>query len=144
MSAALYNFTAVDKAGAKRRGVTRATSEADAFRRLSAQGLVPVSLKPQAPGFFTTRVSAKQIAEFTFQFSVLSSARIPLGDGLRSIAEQEKPGKLRTVIESVADRIEAGDSIAAALSEHAEVFGAPFISTIRAAEQSGNLSKVLE
>ena len=144
MSAAQYAYTAVDKTGIKRRGVTRATSEADAYRRLAAQGLVPVTLKPQLPGFFTASVSPKQIAEFTFQFSVLASARIPLGDGLRSIAEQEKPGKLRTVIETVADRIEAGDNIAAALGEHSDVFGETFVATIRAAEQSGNLSKALE
>ncbi len=144
MSITSFHYRALDKAGHKQSGVTAATSETEAYRKLTAMGLVPVRLKPVMPPLLSSRVSGKQLAEFAFQFSVLVSARIPLADGLRSIAEQEGPGRFRTVIDMLATRIEAGESIGSAMSEHREIFGETFIATIKAAEQSGNLTKALD
>ena len=70
-------------------------------------------------------------------------ARIPIADGLRSISEQETNPKLRAVIEEVAGQIEAGNSVTDALNQHRDVFGEVYIETIRAAETSGNMVKVL-
>jgi len=144
MSVTSFHYRALDKSGLKQSGVTAATTETEAYRKLTAMGLVPVRLKPVMPPLLSSRVSGKQLAEFAFQFSVLVSARIPIADGLRSIAEQEGPGRFRTVIEMLATRIEAGESIGSAMSEHRDVFGETFIATIKAAEQSGNLTKALD
>lgn len=144
MSITSFHYRALDKAGLKQSGTTAAATETEAYRKLTAMGLVPVKLKPVLPPLLRSRVSGKQLAEFAFQFSVLVTARIPLADGLRSIAEQEGPGRFRTVVELLATRIEAGESIGSAMSEHEDVFGATFIATIKAAEQSGNLTKALD
>src|SRR4051812_12051554 len=139
-----FTYTAVDRNGLRCRGVARAVTEVDAFRQISAAGLTPVKIKPAKGRRGRRGVGLKDIAHFTYQLSVLIGARVPIGDGLRSIAEQESAGKFREVITQIAARIEAGGRIADAMAEHQEVFGDLFIQTIRAAEQTGNLIKVLE
>jgi type II secretory pathway component PulF len=141
-----FEYSAVDKRGAKCRGVARAATEVDAYRQISAAGLTPVKIKQLAAKRLGRRrsVRAKDVAHFTYQLSVLISARVPIGESLRGIAEQEPPGKFRDVIYDIAKRIEAGGRIADAMEEHVNVFGSLYISTLRAAEQSGNMVKVLE
>jgi type II secretory pathway component PulF len=141
-----FSYTAVDRRGSRCRGVAKAATENDAYRQITAAGLTPVKIAPVRGVKLgrTRRVRAREVAHFTYQLSVLIGARVPIGDGLRSIAEQEAPGKFRDVILSIAARIEAGGRIADAMGEHRKVFGDLYIETIRAAEQTGNLIKVLE
>ncbi|MBX3377012.1 MAG: type II secretion system F family protein [Phycisphaeraceae bacterium] len=141
-----FEYTAIDKRGAKCRGVAKAATEVDAYRQVTAAGLTPVKIKQMAAKRMGKRrsVRAKDVAHFTYQLSVLISARVPIGESLRGIAEQEPPGKFRDVVFDIAKRIEAGGRIADAMEEHVGVFGALYVSTVRAAEQSGNMVKVLE
>lgn len=156
MSALSFQYKAIDKTGTKRTGVMQAANESEAFRRVTSLGLTPVHLKAMSGpgsaksgslgrlGIGSKRIKPKDLAHFTYQLGVLVSSRIPLSEGLRSIAEQEKEGTLKSVIADVAARIESGESIAASLSAHSEAFGAVYIESIRAAEQSGSLAKVME
>jgi type II secretory pathway component PulF len=75
---------------------------------------------------------------------VLASARIPFGEALRTIAQQEPQGRFRETIESIAFKIESGERIATSMGEHADVFGDVYIETVRAAEHTGNLIKILD
>src|SRR5262249_14547796 len=90
------------------------------------------------------KVKAKDVAHFTYQFSVLMAAKIPIGEGLTNIAENEKNAALAEIIADIAFRIEAGEQIANAIAAHKKVFGDLYIQTIRAAEKTGNLVSVLE
>src|SRR5678815_338566 len=114
-----FEYTALDRKGGKFRGVARAATEVDAFRQISAAGLTPVKIWTAKTKRGRRRsVRAKEIAHFTYQLSVLISARVPIGESLRGIAEQEPPGKFRDVIFDIAKRIEAGGRIADAMEEH--------------------------
>lgn len=158
MSTMTFEYRAVDRAGSRKRGVVQAATQAEAFRKVSAMRLTPVRLAQAASGAASEsdrpspmsallrprRVGHKDLAHFTYQLGVLMSSRIPLGMGLTSIAEQEKDGPLSRVITDVARRIESGENVAAALEAHQEVFGEVYIQSIRAAERSGNLAKVME
>jgi type II secretory pathway component PulF len=146
MSTPAYSYTGLDRRGDKCRGVVKANTENDAYRQITAAGLTPVKirlLKERRVGR-RRRVHLRDVANFTYQLSVLISARVPIGDGIRSIAEQEAPGKLRSTIEDLAMRIDAGGRIADAMAEHTDVFGELYVNTVRAAEQTGNMVKVLE
>jgi type II secretory pathway component PulF len=116
----------------------------DAFRQISAAGLTPVKIKPARSRKRGRGVGLKEIAHFTYQLGVLISARVPIGEGLRSIAEQEGPGKFREVITAIGAKIEAGGRINEAMAEHRAVFGDLYVETIKAAEESGNMIRVLE
>jgi type IV pilus assembly protein PilC len=146
MNQLTYSYKAVDAQGAKKRGVLQAENQSEAYRQLTAAGLKPIKLIARRAGGHggrSRRVGAKELAHLTYQFSVLMEARIPIADGLRSIAEQERNLRLQEVIEDVARQIEAGYSITEAMSQHRSLFGDVYIETVRAAEVSGNMVKVL-
>ncbi len=155
MSATVFEYTAVDREGVRHTGVKPAATQNEAFRLLSAAGLTPVTLKPargatsddgvrKGKGRKRGGVGLKDLAHFTYQLGVMISARIPIGEGLKSIGAQEPNARLKAIILDVAASIESGEQIATALEKHRETFGAMYIAMIRAAEKSGNLSKVLD
>jgi type II secretory pathway component PulF len=146
MSAALYTFRAMDRSGKERRGQTRALSREDAFRQVTSMGLTPVSIRAThvKSASRARRIRTKDIAQFTYQLGVLIQARIPIGDGLMTIGEQESNAKFRAILIDIAAKVQSGTQIAGALADHVGVFGPVYVETVRAAEQSGNMSKVLE
>lgn len=145
MNQIAFQYLAIDKRGQKVKGFVRATAEAEAMRQLSAQNLTPVTIKrSKIKTKGSKKVRSKDIAQFTYQLSVLINARIPIGEGIRSIAEQEHAGKFREMLLSIAAKIESGDRIAVAMAEHEKLLGPVYVQTIHAAEQSGSLVKVLE
>lgn len=147
VSALSFEYTAVDGQGASMRGVANAASKAEAYRQLVARGLTPVSLRPTGAqarsGSGRSRVATRDLAHFTYQFGVLVEARIPIADGLSGIADQEKPGPLRDLIEDVVRRIQSGESVSQAMHAHRSALGEVYVETIRAAEKAGALPQVL-
>lgn len=146
MSVIEFQYRAVDKGGVRRTGTTRAASRNDAYRQVAAMGLVPTELVPAAGRTRRSNrgVKRKDVSHLAFQMSVLIGARIPLGEGLRSIAEQETKAGLKEVVSELAARVEAGEAMSSAMRAHVGVFGDVFVETVKAAEHTGNLTKVLE
>jgi len=144
MSQLAFQYQAIDRKGGKARGVLRAENTNEAYRQVRAAGLQPLKIKPVRVRQGRKRaVTIKDLAHMTYQFSVLLEARIPIIDGLRSIAEQESNPRLREVINDVASRIAAGDTITQSVAAHREMFGEVYVETVRAAERSGNMNEVL-
>lgn len=148
MSALTYHYRAIDKAGDQRRGQVRAGSEQDAYRKLTAEGLTPIKLRESAHGVSRARgrgkITPREISHFTYQLAVLMEARIPIADGLISIAEQEPNQSFRAMLQEIAGAIQAGSTITNALEPHRRVFGDVYVETVHAAERSGNMMVVLE
>lgn len=142
-----FRYRAIDTAGAVRRGAILAQDERDAYRRLSVAGLTPTRLCMQRGGRARggkARVSSVEIAHFTYQLAVLLQARIPISDGLLSIAEQEPNARFRRLLEEVAGAIQAGSTITDALEPHRRTFGDVYLETVHAAEKSGAMISVFE
>ncbi len=145
MSVATFKYSAVDKSGARRRGDVKALTEQDAYRKLTIEGLTPIRLRAaRSRRRPSSRISLTEISQFTYQLAVLMEARIPIADGLLSIAEQETNAKFRTLLIDVASSIQAGATITESLEPHRRVFGDVYVSTVNAAEKSGNMVSVLE
>lgn len=146
MSRMSFEYVALDRTGVRLRGVAEAANQAEAYHKVSASGLTPLSIRPVRERLRSrrARVRSKDIAHFTYQFSVLLSARIPISEGLMSIAVQENNLTLRLILKDVAARIESGQQIAEAMGHHVKVFGEMYVETVRAAERTGNLTSVLE
>lgn len=142
-----FRYKAVDRSGQIHKGDTHANSGPEAFRKLASRGLTPIWIKPASRSRISLRargVKQRDIAHFTNQLSVLVSARIPISDGLVSLAAQEPNPKLKRIITDVAARIESGEQIAVALASHQDTFGPIYVNSVRAAEKSGNMIRVLE
>lgn len=145
MSQLSFQYQAIDRRGSRTRGVLQAVDRNQAYRQIRAAGLQPLRISAIRGGRrFSKRVTPKDISHLTYQFAVLMEARIPIVDGLRSIAEQEHNSRLRSVLTDVADRIAAGNAVTDAMQPHRAIFGDIYIETLRAAEKTGNLTLVLQ
>lgn len=151
MTQLAFRYQAIDRRGATSRGEVQARDEQDAYRQITASGLRPMRITPAgSTGLWSRlmawshRVTLKDLSFFTHQFSVLTQARIPMVDGLRSIVEQETNDRMRRVIEDVAQSIEGGSSVTESFGPHRELFGDVYIETLRTAEHSGTMIEVLD
>jgi type II secretory pathway component PulF len=158
MNALSFDFIAVDSAGLRRRGNVDAADNREAYRKVSAQGLTPVRISRRTCArsdadtpcsssglrrLLGSSVKRREVAQFTYQLSVLMEARLPVVECFTSIAEQEENPRLKAILMEAAHDIEAGQSVTGSLERHRAVFGDVFIETVRAAERSGNMITVL-
>ena len=141
----MFQYDAVDSRGARHKGRLAADSVSVAFQRVAALGLTPVNIHQVAAEVaMTGRASALDLAQVTYELSVILKAGIPISEGLRGIAEHERKETLRRVISDIADRIASGQSISDSIRAHEHVFGSVYVQTIAAAESSGTLVRAME
>ena len=75
-----YKYKALDLAGAHCKGMIRALDEQDAYRRVVASGMTPLSVaevKETGPAFSFQQVKTADIVALTRELSVLVEARVP-------------------------------------------------------------------
>lgn len=150
-----YHFVAVNQAGQEQKGVIEADSEKHARQQLRERALIPLQIKTarQKEGvgkeskltgiLQPKRLSSKEIALFTRQFSTLLAAGLPMEESLLAVAEQTEKPRIKGIILSVRSKVLEGHTLAAALREHPEAFTELFCATIAAGEKSGHLDKIL-
>ncbi|MBU2524528.1 type II secretion system F family protein [Patescibacteria group bacterium] len=76
--------------------------------------------------------------------SVMINAGMPLTKSLMIIEAQEENKRFKEVINDLVDRVEGGESLSDAMTEHVDVFGEAEIGMIKSGEASGQLNSVLK
>ena len=94
---------------------------------------------PKAKG-----VSAKNLAVFTRQFSVMIDAGLPLVQCLEILGTQEEDKSFSSVILATRGDVESGMSLADAMKRHPKTFDALFTNMIAAGEAGGILDTILK
>jgi type IV pilus assembly protein PilC len=89
-------------------------------------------------------VRTKDKVLFSRQLSTLINAGLPLVQSLRTVNNQTTSKPLKVVVSKIISDIEAGQTLAAAMAKHPQVFNRVYISLIAAGEASGTLDKALE
>jgi type IV pilus assembly protein PilC len=89
-------------------------------------------------------VSAKTLAVFTRQFSVMIGAGLPLVQCLEILGTQEEDKNFSEVILSTRADVESGASLADAMKRHPKAFDALFTNMIAAGEAGGILDTILK
>lgn len=144
-----YRYKAKDKYNETSEGMIQAASEEVAADLLTDKDLTIISLVEEKRSFFEkslkilNRVKAKDLVVFSRQLSVIVSATIPLVQGLKILVSQTESPALKTIVSEIADDVEGGAKLSAALSRHSEVFDDFFVNIIKSGETSGKLDDVL-
>jgi type II secretory pathway component PulF len=145
---ALWRYVAETPAGDTRRGEIAAASEAAAAAALRSEGLQPVRLTraggaPRISGR-GARLDAATHARLMRSLADLVGAAIPVRDALSALARRETRPRAQAFLNRLAARVEAGDSLAAALA--ADPSGPPRLAAAMAGagEQSGRLGPALD
>src|SRR5512143_885342 len=88
--------------------------------------------------------SAKSLAVFTRQFSVMIDAGLPLVQCLEILGTQEEDKHFADVILATRGDVESGASLADAMKKHPKVFDPLFTNMIAAGEAGGILDTILK
>ena len=162
---ASFRFDAVDRYGETVGGTYEAADREAARAELERRGwkidlleLVPDSAsaaeppEPNAPPPAPLRVprespptplAAGEMTELLDQLAVLTHAGVPLPSGLRAAATEMESTALRDVFERLADRIEAGTGLEAALVAESTRFPAQIRGLVGAGIRTGSLAEIL-
>jgi type IV pilus assembly protein PilC len=100
--------------------------------------------KAAKPGKIGKKVSAKNLAVFTRQFSVMIDAGLPLVQCLDILGSQEEDKNFAAVILQTRSDVEAGASLADAMRKHPKTFDPLFTNMIAAGEAGGILDTILK
>jgi type IV pilus assembly protein PilC len=100
--------------------------------------------KKEKAGVTGKRVSAKNLAVFTRQFSVMIDAGLPLVQCLDILGSQEEDKNFAAVILQTRTDVESGASLADAMRKHPKTFDPLFTNMVAAGEAGGILDTILK
>ncbi|WP_342114844.1 type II secretion system F family protein [Pseudoduganella sp. OTU4001] len=87
-------------------------------------------------------ITRRDLINFCFHLEQMSSAGVPILDGLRDLRDSTDSLRLREIITDLVEKIEGGLQLSSALAVYPEVFDQSFSSLVRAGEQSGKVNEV--
>lgn len=143
----IYNYKAVDQVGRPARGQIEAHNEIDLELRLERIGLSLITYrasKKNTAVFSGRKVSMQDLMMFCFQLEQLTSAGVPLLEGLTDLRDSTPNLHFQKVIGAIVSDVEGGKILSLALAEHPAVFSNVFISLVQAGEQTGKLPEVFD
>ena len=148
----LSNYEAIDSTGAKKNGSIDAVNVDIAISSLQRRGLVLTTIKEaDAPtGILNMnlsifdRVSGKDVVILSRQLSTLFEAQVSALRIFRLLGSENENRVLAKKLTEIADDLQAGSSISAALSKHPKVFSEFYVSMVKAGEESGKLDETFQ
>jgi general secretion pathway protein F len=148
----LFSYIAQDSANQIKRGTLEDTSREAAAARLMRSGLRPLEIRRAMAGRGTMflkplqrdRVTRADIAFFTKQVSLLLGAGLSLDVALRTIKQHSHKESFREFVGDLERRLKEGKSFSEALAEHPKHFSPMYINIVKAGEEGGILSAMLD
>jgi type IV pilus assembly protein PilC len=144
---ATFNYRAIDQAGRHAQGQIDAINEADLEIRLERMGLDLITFKSTEKSkktFGQNRVTNRDLVMFCFQLEQLTSAGVPMLEGLNDLRESITNPYFQKVLGAIAGEVEGGKMLSQALAEHPDVFDEVFVNLVAAGEQTGQLPAVFD
>lgn len=141
----LYAYRSMDQSGRIVPGAMDALNSADLELRLHRMelDLIDFRLSSQRVVAFGKRVVKRaDLINFCFHMEQLTSAGVPILEGLGDLRDSTDHLRLREIVTDLIESIEGGLTLSAALRHHEEVFDQTFTSLIAAGEASGRLPDV--
>ena len=143
---ALFAYRGVDAEGRMSSGNLDAANAIDLELRLKRLGLDLVTFDSvkRSTASRTRRVSRTELITFCFHLSQLLKAGVNIIDALTDLRDTvDNPG-FRQVIASLLEDIEGGLKLSEAMANHSYCFDSVFVALVRAGEQAGQLTEVLD
>lgn len=145
----LFNYQAVDQTGAPKNGSIDAVNVDVAISSLQRRGLVITSIVEEGAKksvlsmnlSWFDRVSNKDIVILSRQLATLFEAQVSALRVFRLLAAESENKILASKLTIIADDLQGGSSISAALQKHPKVFSEFYVSMVKAGEESGKLNE---
>jgi type IV pilus assembly protein PilC len=143
---ALFAYRAVDVDGRISSGNLDAINAIDLELRLKRLGLdlITFDAVKRSTARRTRHVSRTELIAFCFHLSQLIKAGVNIIEALTDLRDTvDNPG-FRQVIASLLEDIEGGLKLSGAMANHPYCFDTVFVALVRAGEESGQLTEVLD
>ena len=145
---AQYTYKAMDKQGQILQDKTEGSDTTAVAAELRKQGLLVIDVKEQSVGQKDIlepfkRVKLNDLVIFSRQLATMINAGLPIVRSLYVLSEQTENPKLKEVVVTVRQDVEAGLSLSEALEKHPKVFNRLYVEMVKAGEIGGILDGVL-
>jgi len=144
----LFSYKAVDAQGAERQGTIDAVNIDVAITALQRRGLIISGIEPEEAKAtvwsrisFFDRVTNADVVMVSRQVTTLFEAQVSALRAFRLLAAEARTPKLAEKLSVIANDIQSGSSISAALSRHPDVFSPFYVNMVRAGEEAGKLDE---
>jgi type IV pilus assembly protein PilC len=143
---ALFAYRAIDADGRVSSGSLDAANSTDLELRLKRLGLDLVTFEgvKRSTAARTRNVSRTELITFCFHLSQLLKAGVNIIEALTDLRDTVDNAGFRQVIASLLEDIGGGLKLSEAMANHSYCFDDVFVSLVRAGEQSGTLTEVLD
>jgi type IV pilus assembly protein PilC len=153
----IFSYQATDKKGQEVTGMVEADSLALAINQVRSLGYFPTKVKEDA-GKLARRqrtkgkgmsitiggfVKQKEVTLMTRQLATLIDAGLPLLRSLSILFDQQKPGKLKNILDDLVNDVQSGTTFSEALAKHPKAYDKLYVNMVRAGEVGGMLEVVL-
>lgn len=145
----IFTYVGLEDNGAKREGTIEAISIDVAISSLQRRGLLVSSIKPQgdATSIFSKEftifetISSRDIVILSRQMATLFTAQVPALRIFRLLAGELDNKLLASHLNDIAELIQGGSSISAALAKHPDAFSEFYVNMVKSGEESGKLDQ---
>ena len=142
----VFTYKGRTLAGTLVSGELKAKNRAELERSLRNNKILlsSVSTKPSQISLrIGTGIKKVHLSRFTRQFATMIGAGLPMVQCLEILSQQMESAELRRVIGEVKESVQAGTTLAEALSRHKKVFDDLFVNMVDAGEVGGALDTIL-
>ena len=142
---AQFEYKAMDARGKVVTGAIEAANTADLELRLGRMGLDLIrsdEVVRAIPRFGTRSIKRRDLITFCLHMEQLTSAGVPIIEGLADLRDSMDHPRFREVITAVIESIQGGSTLSDALASFPQVFPDVMVSLVRAGEQTGRLAEV--
>jgi MSHA biogenesis protein MshG len=145
---ATFSYTARDRQGQSVSGSIEAGSEAAVADMLLQRSQTPIKIKLQEEKQASAaivwpwqQVSMTELIIFARQMYSLMKAGIPIIRAIVGLAESTSSTALNTVLLDLADQLEKGRTLSAAMAQHPKIFSRLVVSIVHVGENTGRLDE---
>ncbi len=137
-----YSYTAINKAGTKKKGIISAISEREARKLVKDLNLTPLKISESKNLGKTLRIKNKDIVLMTRQLATLLEAGTPIVDSIDITSKQIRNKNLIQVLFNLKEDLVQGKRLGNSMKKFPGVFSDTYISMVSAGDSSGNLDTV--
>src|SRR5271169_1550154 len=144
----VFTYKGTNRAGTSVAGEMSANNKTELQGLLRRQQITPTRVSEKGKECnlptFGGGVTAKELAVFTRQFSVMIDAGLPLVQCLEILASQQENKTFQKVLIGVRSAVEGGSNLSSAMKQYPKVFDPLYSNMVEAGETGGILDTILQ
>ncbi len=144
----VFTYRGTNRSGGSVAGEMSASSKAELQSLLRRQQITPTKMSEKGKEFnlptFGGGITAKELAVFTRQFSVMIDAGLPLVQCLEILAGQQENKLFQKVLTGTRAAVEGGSNLSTAMKQYPKVFDPLYSNMVEAGETGGILDTILQ